>query len=119
MTAYIYKQRICRETMQNTPDFERLCSSLLRELQRNEFIVNQCRIARLSACDAHAHFVVPCVWRLALPMLTHLLDLRSALLTHRLQRSNQMVLIRDVYTSQRLRRYLPAPFFDNKKSTSI
>ena len=47
MTADIYKQRICRETMQNTPDFERLCRSLLRELQRNEFVANQCRIARL------------------------------------------------------------------------
>ena len=33
--------------MQNTPDFERLCRSLLREQQRNEFAVNLCRIARL------------------------------------------------------------------------
>ena len=47
MTADIYKQIISRETMQNTPEFERLCRSLLRELQRNEFVANQCRIARL------------------------------------------------------------------------
>ena len=33
--------------MQHTPVFERLCRSLLRELQRNEFVANQCRIARL------------------------------------------------------------------------
>ena len=33
--------------MQNIPDFERLCRSLLRELQRNEFVANQCRIAQL------------------------------------------------------------------------
>ena len=47
MTADIYKQRISARFMQNTPDFERLCRSLLRELQRNEFVANQCRIARL------------------------------------------------------------------------
>ena len=48
-----------------------------------------------------------------------LLDLRSALLSHRLQRSNQMVLILWCYTSQRLCRYLPTTFFLTKKSTSI
>ena len=36
----------------------------------------------LSVCVTHAHFVVPCVWRLSPPMPVHLLDLRSALLTH-------------------------------------
>ena len=41
------------------------------------------------------------------------------MLTHRLQRSNQMVLIRDVCTSQRLRRYLPTPHFLTKKAPHL
>ena len=44
---HLHKQGKFRESMQNTPGFERLCRSLLRELQRNEFVANQCRIARL------------------------------------------------------------------------
>ena len=39
-------------------------------------------VTRPAVCVTHAHFVVPSVWRLAPPMLTHLPDLRFALLTH-------------------------------------
>ena len=55
---------------------------LVSACSRKRFYFRLPCVTRPSVCVTHAHFVVPCVWRLAPPMLTHLLDLRSALLTH-------------------------------------